>query len=138
MIIPLLPLVLFHYDQEHSKEFMQIRVLKNAHIYTGDPQIPWTNVITIAGERIAAVGEMARQWESIPGAVVEDMSGATIIPGLCDAHIHLMWYALSLRELNLRDCTRDGMLALVKARANKIPPGQWILGRGWDQNVWWP
>ena len=136
MIIPLLPLVLFHYDQEHSKEFMQIRVLKNAHIYTGDPQIPWTNAITIAGERIAAVGEMARQWESIPGAVVEDMSGATIIPGLCDAHIHLMWYALSLRELNLRDCTRDGMLALVNARVNKIPPGQWILGRGWDQNIW--
>jgi predicted amidohydrolase YtcJ len=115
---------------------MQIRVIKNAKIYTGDPRKPWAKHCAIAGERIVALDDGACYWESTPDAIIEDMAGALIIPGLCDAHIHLMWYALSLRELNLRDCTREDMFQLVKDRAKQIPPGQWILGRGWDQNIW--
>lgn len=115
---------------------MQIRVIKNAKIYTGDHRTPWTEALAIDGERVVALGDAAANWESMPGARVEDLSGARIIPGICDAHIHLMWYALSLREINLRNSTHDEMLALVKARAKETPVGKWILGRGWDQNIW--
>ncbi len=115
---------------------MRIRVIKNAKIFTGEPRAPWTETLAIAGERIVAIGDAAEHWESAPGAKVETLSGALIIPGICDAHIHLMWYALSLREINLRYCTRDEMLVLVKERVKETPQGKWILGRGWDQNLW--
>ncbi len=115
---------------------MQIRVIKNAKIYTGDARLPWVDALAMVGERIVALGAATAYWEGAPGAIIEDLSGALIIPGICDAHIHLMWYALSLREINLRDTTREGMLALVRERVLVTPPGQWILGRGWDQNIW--
>lgn len=115
---------------------MQIRVLKDAKIFTGEQKKPWTESLAIAGERIVSIGDEVLQWEKAPGAVVENMDKSLVIPGFCDAHIHLMWYALSLREINLRDCSRKEMLKLVKERAKETPPGQWILGRGWDQNQW--
>ena len=115
---------------------MRIQVLKNAKIYTGDARLPWTHTLAVAGERIVALGDEAVHWATAPGAKVDDLAGACIIPGFCDAHIHLMWYALSLRELNLRNCSREEMLTLIASRAKNIPSGQWILGRGWDQNIW--
>ena len=59
---------------------MRIRVIKNAKIYTGDPKIPWINEMAIADARIVAVGTAVGQWSSAPNAVIEDMSGASIIP----------------------------------------------------------
>ncbi|MDF1512327.1 MAG: amidohydrolase [Anaerolineae bacterium] len=115
---------------------MQIRILSNAKIYTGDKRTPWVNALAVAGERVVATGNAAAAWESAPNTVIEDMGGATIIPGLCDAHIHLMWYALSLREIDLRGCTRAEMLDVIAQKARHTPPGEWILGRGWDQNTW--
>ena len=101
---------------------MQIRVLKNAKIFTGHLSRPWTKNLAIVGARIVSIGDEALQWEKAPCAVIENMDKALVIPGFCDAHIHLMWYALSLREINLRDCTRKEMLRLVKERAKVTPP----------------
>jgi hypothetical protein len=78
----------------------------------------------------------ALAWADAPGAVVEDLNGATVIPGLIDAHVHLMWYALGLQQLSLRDCTRAEMIQQVQVRAADVPEDTWIRGRGWDQNLW--
>jgi predicted amidohydrolase YtcJ len=115
---------------------MVIQVIENATIYTGDEKYPWITSLAIVDSRIVAVGKQVNRWKTLPGTVVHDMAGACIIPGICDAHIHLMWTALSLRELDLRNCTRNEMLEKVKAKAQQTPPGLWILGRGWDQNIW--
>lgn len=113
-----------------------IRVLRNTHIYTGDLNHPWTAALAVEGERIVALGDDALTWSDAPGAVTEDQEGATLIPGLVDAHVHLMWYALSLNELELRDLTREAFLRAIAERAAATPPGEWIKGRGWDQNLW--
>lgn len=115
---------------------MKITLLYNGHIYTGDPQHPWAQSLAIAGEEIVAWDEAARPWAEMPEAALEDLDGATVIPGLTDAHIHLLWYALSLRELDLRDLSREAMLACVAEQAAALSPGAWITGRGWDQNLW--
>jgi predicted amidohydrolase YtcJ len=115
---------------------MNLRILKNGHIYTGAEQRPWARALAVVGRRIAALDDGALAWQAAPGADVEDLDGATVIPGLIDAHVHLMWYALGLRTLRLRGCTRAEMLEKVQARASETPPGTWIRGRGWDQNLW--
>jgi len=115
---------------------MTIRILKNAKIYTGHPAAPWAENIALVDGRVKALDADALAWCETPGAEVEDMNQALILPGLTDAHIHMMWYAHSLRALNLRDCTRQGMMDRVAERAAELPTGQWITGRGWDQNIW--
>lgn len=113
-----------------------VRVLRNGHFYTGWTAHPWATALALVGGKVAALDREAELWADAPGAQLEDLGGATAIPGLTDAHIHLMWYALSLKELNLRDLSRSAMLGAVRERASRIPPGEWILGRGWDQNLW--
>ncbi len=115
---------------------MKITLLYNAHIYTGDPAHPWAQSLAIAGDTVVALDDAARAWAELPGATLVDLAGATVIPGLTDAHIHLMWYAMSLRALDLRDLSREEMLARVAEQAAALPPGAWITGRGWDQNLW--
>ena len=57
---------------------MQIRVIKNAKIYTGDQRsCPGLNALAIAGERIVALGAATAYWEGAPGAIIEDMVWCT-------------------------------------------------------------
>ena len=115
---------------------MNVSVLRHPRIYTGDVARPWARAVTVVDGRIAALDAEADAWTAVPGAVVEEVEGALMIPGLTDAHIHAMWYALSLRELNLRDLSRAALLEQVAMRARELPPGAWITGRGWDQTLW--
>ncbi len=115
---------------------MHIQILRNAHIYTGDNRHPWAQTLAIVGNQVTGLDADAEAWAAMPQAHIQDLAGATVIPGLIDAHIHFMWYGLSLQELSLRDVSRKAMLEQVAARATELPPGTWIRGRGWDQNIW--
>lgn len=119
-----------------SKPMMSAKLLRGGRIYTGDSSHPWAYAVAIANGRVIGLDAEAEAWASHSQADIEDMHGATLLPGITDAHIHLMWYAQSLREIDLRDCTREGMLAQVRQRAAEVEPAEWILGRGWDQNLW--
>ena len=115
---------------------MKLRLLRNARIATGLPQHPWAKALAIADGRVIALDQEAEPWGEMPGAAIEDMEGDLIIPGITDAHLHLMWYALGLRELDLRDLSRAETLERVAQRADELPQAAWITGRGWDQNTW--
>ena len=120
---------------------MDVRILRHPRIYTGDACHPWARALVIVDGKIAALDAEAEAWSAAPGAVIDDIAqddprGALVIPSFTDAHIHAMWYALSLRELNLRDLSRAALLEQVAARARELPSGMWIVGRGWDQTLW--
>ena len=56
---------------------------------------------------------------------------------MVDAHAHLLGLGQSLQTVNLFGAkSYDEVIARVVARAKGVPAGQWILGRGWDQNQW--
>jgi hypothetical protein len=59
-----------------------------------------------------------------------------VLPGLTDAHIHLEHYALGLRMVDCETDTRGECLQRVAQRARTTPPGEWIRGRGFNQNAW--
>jgi predicted amidohydrolase YtcJ len=66
-----------------------------------------------------------------------DVSGKVILPGLTDAHGHLYGLGVALDTVDLVDTiSYDEVIARVKQRAATAAPGEWILGRGWDQNDW--
>jgi predicted amidohydrolase YtcJ len=119
---------------------LDMKLLYNAYIYTQDPSHPTESAIVIDRERIVAVGEANNLLPQYPNADKQNMDGRVILPGLTDAHLHLKHYALSLQKIDCETETREECLRRVEERAKKTKPGEWILGHGWNQNVWgsWP
>jgi hypothetical protein len=71
-----------------------------------------------------------------PNAGKEDMGGRVILPGLTDAHLHLQHYALGLQKIDCETDNKEECLRRVAERLKEAKPGEWILGHGWNQNMW--
>src|SRR5690348_11067287 len=110
-------------------------VLVNANVLTMDPARPRETAVAVAGGRITEVGDDAVALTAgvSPGNVL-DLKGAALIPGFHDAHNHMTGFGLSLTEVDLRTDRLDELYARVAARAAQTPPGEWIIGAGYDQN----
>jgi len=67
---------------------------------------------------------------------VIDLNGRTVLPGLIDSHLHLRKYALNLQRIDCETQTKADCLQRVQLKANEHKPGDWILGHGWNQNIW--
>jgi predicted amidohydrolase YtcJ len=68
---------------------------------------------------------------------VHDLGGKTVLPGLIDAHAHLLSLGLEDSRLDVSGAgSAEAVGDIVKKAAAKSPPGAWIVGRGWDQNLW--
>ena len=117
-----------------------MKLLYNAYIYTQDSSHPTESAIVIDRERIVAVGEANNLLPQYPNAEKQNMGGRFMMPGLTDAHLHLKHYSLSLQKIDCETDTKEECLRRVGARARKGKSGEWILGHGWNQNVWgsWP
>jgi predicted amidohydrolase YtcJ len=119
-------------------------VIHNARIYTMDPRQPRAEAVAIAGGRFAAVGGDETVLATANTSTRRiDAGGATIVPGFQDAHGHVVGLGEALEQLDLRSAKSvDELLDRVRRQAAARPAGEWILGRGWDQNVWpgkaWP
>ncbi len=113
-------------------------VVHNATIHTADAARPLAQAMAVKDGRILFVGS-AREALALAGPETErlDLGGGTVLPGLVDAHAHLMGLGAALRNVDLVGTTSYGeVVDRVTARATEVRPGEWILGRGWDQNDW--
>jgi hypothetical protein len=77
-------------------------LLVHGHIYTGDPRQPWATALGIQGTRIDAVGSDEKILEGRKAdSRIVDLHGQTVIPGIVDSHMHLLYGAFALHGLNL-------------------------------------
>ena len=84
------------------------------------------------------VVQLVEPGESAPRTEFrEKMRGRTVIPGLIDAHMHVMALGLAQLVVDLSD-TRSLAEAQAKIRAfaEANPERPWIVGRGWNQELW--
>ncbi len=66
-----------------------------------------------------------------------DGEGKVMVPGMIDAHVHVMDIGFAALTLDLSDTTSlEDALAKIKAFAEENPGRPWILGRGWNQEKW--
>lgn len=102
------------------------------------PEGPSRVALAIQGGRIRALvpPEAVPLWRSKAREVVE-LGGAHVFPGFTESHAHLTGLGFALETVDL---TGAGSLAEVvqrlAAKARELPPGSWVQGRGWDQNLW--
>ncbi len=113
-----------------------MKILYNARIHTLDMVRPEASVLVIDRDRVAAIGGPELLDSFGLRASREDMGGRVILPGLTDAHIHLMNYALGLAKVDVETPTKAEALRRVAERVKTLPAGKWVLGHGWQQNDW--
>jgi len=71
------------------------------------------------------------------GANVIDGGGHTLLPGLIDAHGHVLGLGFSALQLDLVGTSSlDDLKKRLRAYATAHPDARWILGRGWNQELW--
>jgi predicted amidohydrolase YtcJ len=108
-----------------------------ARVYTVDKANTVVDGIATRGDRIVAVGSAADMVKELKPKRVVDLAGKTVVPGLIDAHVHLLSLGVARLTLDLVGTKSEERVAdLVRERVGASEPGQWIRGRGWDQNEW--
>jgi hypothetical protein len=95
-------------------------LLVHGHLYTADPSHPWAEAMAVKAGRIVAIGDEKTARAAAPKkATVIDLHGRTALPGLVDAHVHLLFGSLELDGLNLstpaRSITPDQAEEFAKA-----------------------
>src|ERR1043165_2219117 len=128
---------------------LPVVVFLNGNIYTVDEKQPHAEAIVVVGTRIAFVGsntgakkfqdELAHRGSPKELARVIDLHGATVLPGMTDAHYHFIGVGQREMNLNLEGITNlQDFLARVKTRVDQAKPGDWVTGRGWIETFWTP
>jgi predicted amidohydrolase YtcJ len=113
-------------------------VLHNGTVYTLSDARPRAQALACRQGRLIAVGTDAEAMALRgPRTRCVDLVGRAVLPGFIDSHIHFCDWALARRQLDLRD-TRgpDEVAERVRLGVAAQAPGTWILGGGFDPNLW--
>jgi predicted amidohydrolase YtcJ len=112
-------------------------LLLHGHVYTGNPRLPWAEALAVRDGRIEAVGsDRAIGQLRADHRQVIDLHGRTVIPGIVDSHVHMLFGAYALHGLNLTTpqgsitaANPDQVVARLKSYAAEHPQDPVILGR---------
>lgn len=106
---------------------------------SGDVQETAQAVLTEGG-KILAVGsfdELRKGAQGMEDPFLKDLKGAVMLPAFIDPHSHITAVARALSFANLQEAgSFDGITAILRQFRDerKIPPGDWIVGTGYDHN----
>ncbi len=110
----------------------------NARIHTLDDER--TGVEAMAWDergRIVYLGDAPGMTDAHPDIEPKDLGGHTVLPGLIDAHGHVMGLGLARLQADLVGAgSVDEVIERLKAHAEDLPEEAWLTGRGWDQTRW--
>jgi predicted amidohydrolase YtcJ len=113
-------------------------IYTNGLIYTLDSNEPLVEAVVVENGRILDLGshqEMSLKWGRA-GTSVVDLQGKMVTPGLIDSHLHMSGVAFNFLDLDLTGVkSKAEMLARIKQKGETVEPGQWLIGMGWDENL---
>jgi predicted amidohydrolase YtcJ len=100
------------------------------NVITMDPERPRVKAVGIVDGRVIATGSRDEALTACPSGTTELTLPGTIVPGLIDSHVHMLWGGRGTEELEVGDC---GSVAEVLARlrdfATANPGREWLAGR---------
>lgn len=113
----------------------------NGQIFTG--RLPLQEAFAVTDgiiSHVGTTGEILALQDA--ETVLRDLDGAFVCPGFNDSHMHLLNYGFSLEQCDLSRCNgslselQEGLREFI--RENPPAPGQWIRGRGFNQDYFSP
>jgi predicted amidohydrolase YtcJ len=112
-------------------------ILYNGILATQSSAHPHAQAVAVGNGKILALGRDGDVL-NLAGPDTEkiDLDGRLVVPGFIDSHIHFYEWALKRQGIKLNDLTLEELLARVREAADSRPPGQWIMGQGWNETDW--
>jgi len=134
--------VMFAQDQSAKPKadviFVHGNVYTGVMMASGFSAIQRAEAIAVRGDRILAVGDGAELLK-LKGAEtrIVDLGGKFVMPGFNDAHAHLAAGGAEKLNVDLKGViSLDEFRARIRAKIEMAKPGDWVLGGGWDENLW--
>lgn len=114
------------------------KIFFNGKIVTMEKDLPLAEAVVVSDGKIIFAGssEDAMKYKESDAQII-DLKGKMMVPGFIDSHMHLLNLGISMQNIDL-----SGVKSLKELKAsiagfikdNNIEPGQWVLGRGWNQD----
>ncbi|MBI5605461.1 MAG: amidohydrolase [Deltaproteobacteria bacterium] len=116
-------------------------ILINGKVLTVNQHFDIVEAVAVKNGRITAVGgnDMVKALAG-PGTKVIDLAGATMLPGINDAHLHTPFFGATRPPLALDLAfpaaqSIGDIVEAVRRKAAEVKPGEWIRGFGWNQGA---
>ena len=112
-------------------------IVHNAKVYTVDNDFSKAQAFAVKDGKFVAVGDEETIMRQYAAKEIIDAQGDAVYPGFMDGHCHFTGYGENLvRWANLKGCRSfDEVIERLK-KHDCLFPSEWLLGRGWDQNLW--
>jgi predicted amidohydrolase YtcJ len=119
----------------------QDHIFYNARIFTANPYQPSAEAVAIRGNKILAVGSFSEVKKAAgENAVMEDMQGQTLLPGLIDSHTHAVKGGVGLTKANVSDKQLSVNELLVYAKevlqTKEGMTGEFLVILGMNISAW--
>lgn len=128
----ILPFLFYSCKMKQPADF----IVLNARIFTADSAFLDATALAVKDGRFVGVGKDSEIREQFHSPTVIDLQGAFIYPGFMDAHCHFKGLGeMMYRWADLRGCRSMEEVVERLKEFRKNHPSEWLLGRGWDQNL---
>ena len=111
----------------------------NGKIFSARAENDFVEAMAIKNGKIIAVGsteEILRKYHPEDSSAI-DLAGKLLVPGFHDAHLHFWNGARLQHQIDLRGITSlEAALQKIKNAVSQTNPGEWVIGRGWDHELW--
>jgi hypothetical protein len=106
-------------------------------ILTLESSRPEADAVAIRDGRITYVGAAREARRNVgPRAEVINLAGRVALPGFIESHSHPVLLGRYLEEVDCRYCLSiEEIVEALRARAKVTPPGEWVVGNGYDHTL---
>lgn len=115
-----------------------MKIYINGVIYTFQMMQPIVEAVVIKDGHFIDMGtssQILAFWETMSDEII-DLEGKAATPGLTDTHLHLSMQATKVIDLDVTGVTKKELfLNKIKQHAGTLAKGEWLLGAGWDENL---
>src|SRR5690606_2096807 len=112
-------------------------IVFNAKIYTVDSVFSQREAFAVKGGIFVDMGTSKDIMGKYTAKEVIDADGKAIYPGFYDAHAHFLMLAELMEQVDLNGSTSyQEVIKRLQVYHQENPNKKWIVGGGWDQNLW--
>lgn len=112
-------------------------IVYNAKVYTVDSTFSNIEAFAVKNGIFIDIGKSEDILKRYRAKEIIDAKGKSVYPGFYDAHGHSFLLSNALQEVDLTGTTSmEELIARLKVFRQKYPEKKWIVGNGWDQNIW--
>ena len=131
----------FHAQTTVAQKVPVTTYYTHGRFYTNDPAHPWAEAMAISEGRITCIGKTDHVLLDCgggqEGVETVNLKGQFVMPGFNDAHVHLGSAGADELAVPLTGvASPEEMQKRVAVAVAQHKAGEWITGRGWDQNLW--